>query len=109
MNCLTSLGVVVRADPGLVAEVHRGALGLALRADRQEVLVAPALHSVGVGLPGPPQGPLRRQAQGAQQPTTLTADSDTRNSRRISVRSMSRVHSANPNSSCRGSVPAISV
>jgi len=40
---------------------------------------------------------------------TLTADSDTLNSRRISVRTMSRVHSANPNSSCRGSAPAISV
>ena len=40
---------------------------------------------------------------------TLTADSDTWNSRRISVRTMSRVHSANPNSNCRGSAPAISV
>jgi hypothetical protein len=40
---------------------------------------------------------------------TLTADSDTLNSRRISVRTMSRVHNANPNSNCRGSAPAINV
>jgi hypothetical protein len=40
---------------------------------------------------------------------TLTADSDTRNSRRISVRTISRVHSANSNSYCRGSAPTIIV
>ena len=37
---------------------------------------------------------------------TLTADSDIRNSRRISVRTMSRVHSASPGSTARTRTPA---
>jgi hypothetical protein len=62
-------GVVVRADPRLVTEVDRRPVGLGLGADRRELLVAPPLDRLRVGLPGPPQRPLRGQAQGAQQPT----------------------------------------
>jgi hypothetical protein len=40
---------------------------------------------------------------------TFTAESDTLNSGRIRPCTMSRVPSANSNSSCRGSVPTISV
>ena len=61
--------MVVRADPGLVTEVDRRPLGPGLGADRRELLVAPALDRLRVGLPGPPQRPLRRQPEGAQQPT----------------------------------------
>jgi hypothetical protein len=57
-------GVVVRADPGLVAEVDRRPCGYGLGADRRELLGLPALHGVGIGLPGSPQS---AQAQGAQQ------------------------------------------
>jgi hypothetical protein len=38
---------------------------------------------------------------------TLTAESRTPNSRRISSRTSSRVHSANSNCNCRGSAPVI--
>ena len=39
----------------------------------------------------------------------LTADSDTRNSRRISSRTSSRVHNAKSNAYCLGSAPTINV
>ena len=61
-------GVVVRAQPGLISEVHRRTLGSGPGADGRELLGLPPRHGLGVGLPGPPQRPLRRQTQGAQQP-----------------------------------------
>jgi hypothetical protein len=60
--------VVVRADPGLVGEIDRGALGLGGRADGRELLVGPPRHGLGVVLVGAVQRPLRGQAHGAQQP-----------------------------------------
>lgn len=46
-----------------------GAVGRGPLPDRRELLVPPALHGLGVGLPDLPQRPLRGQAQLGQQPT----------------------------------------
>ena len=101
-------GVVVRADPGLIGEVDGGALGLGRGPDRGVLLALPPIHRLGVLLIGAVQRPLRRQPQLAQQPPDVTTLKPTPNSRRITSRTISRVHSANSNCICRGSCPAIS-
>ena len=100
-------GVVVRADPGLVGEVDRGPLGLGLLADGRELLVLPPLHSLGILLVGPIQRPLRGQPMVRSSRPTLTTLSATLNSRRITWRTMSRVHSANSKQNWAGSEPTI--
>src|SRR3954469_3226575 len=52
-GCPGGAGVVVRADPGLVAEVDRRPCGYGLGADRRELLGLSALHGVGIAPPGP--------------------------------------------------------
>jgi hypothetical protein len=101
--------VVVRAHPGLVHEVDPGPHLGGLPTQLGVGLGLPAGHRLRVLLLGPVQGPLRRQAELAQQPPTLTSDSRTPNSRRISSRTMARVHNAKANCNCRGSLPTTRV
>jgi len=62
-------GVVVRANPGLVAEVDGGTRLQRLIADRRVALALEPLDRLGVLLIGPMQRPLRRQADGQGLPS----------------------------------------
>jgi hypothetical protein len=82
-------GVIVRADPGLISELDQRTILLGRRPDSRVLLNLP---------PPPPRGSADRRGAadaattGLVRNPTLTTDSATENSRRMTWRTISRVH-----------------